>query len=150
MWGWPNVGNGVMYVSWNMTPQCLCIPGQNTKQWQCCQTRNWVASLSKWEMACYSQHSIVYCEVKGNEVPERWNKGLLSLIFRKVLMSEVLLEVSQKIVILLVECSPKELVCCKNSYFPVLFFLRRVLLKLGVVGLILAQGINYQMRCLCK
>lgn len=46
-------------------------------------------------------------------------------------MSEVLLEVSQKIVILLVECSPKELVCCKNSYFPVLFFLRRVLLKLG-------------------
>lgn len=71
---------------------------------------------------------------------------------REVYMIDVFHEVSLRIVILLVECSPEEvIICCRNWYFPVkVLFFRIVPLKYGTVGLILVQDTKHQIRCLCN
>lgn len=63
-WNMELVGNSAVHMSWNRALQCPSIPTRNTKQRQCCQTRNWVTSLCKQEMCAIlstragRQHSV--------------------------------------------------------------------------------------------
>lgn len=67
-------------------------------------------------------------------------------------MTNVLHEEPQQTAFLLGEQSPNDVIICfRDSCFPVnVYLLRRVLLKYGTVGPVLAQDIKHQMKCVCN